>query len=72
VKIQPEGEFVVKRNKDVVKKEEVITDFNRVYDCLVGMDAIIDNHLDTYNDVLASLVTKARDIIEDTVRDLKK
>jgi hypothetical protein len=51
-------------------KEDNIIQYNRIYDCLVAMDAVQDNNPDQYNDVLNALIQKARDLTEEGLKEL--
>lgn len=53
-------------------KEDNIIQYNRIYDCLVAMDAVQDNNPNQYNDVLNALIQKARDLTEEGLRELNK
>jgi hypothetical protein len=50
----------------------VLTDFERIWDCLIAIEKIQDEHLDSYNDVVFCLISKAKDIVEDGMRDIKR
>ncbi len=49
----------------------VLTDFERIWDCLIAIEKIQDEHPDSYNDVIFCLISKAKDIVEDGMRDIK-
>ncbi len=49
----------------------VLTDFQRIWDCLIAIEKIQDEHPDSYNDVIFCLISKAKDIVEDGMRDIK-
>lgn len=49
----------------------VLTDFERIWDCLIAIEKIQDEHSDSYNDVIFCLISKAKDIVEDGIRDIK-
>lgn len=52
-----------------MNKDEVISQYNRIYDCLVAMIAVQDNNPDQYNDVLFALLQKARELVEEGIRE---
>lgn len=49
----------------------VLTDFERIWDCLIAIEKIQDEHSDSYNDVIFCLISKAKEIVEDGMRDIK-
>jgi hypothetical protein len=49
----------------------VLADFQRLWDCLIAIEKIQDEHPDSYNDVISCLIIKAKDIVEDGMRDVK-
>jgi len=60
--------------KNIVEdlKKDNIIQYNRIYDCLIAMIAVQDNNPDQYNDVLNALIQKARDLIEEGLKELHK
>lgn len=60
----------MKTNKKI-DANGVLTDFKRIWDCLIAIEKIQDEHPDNYNDVIFCLVSKAKDIVEDGMRDIK-
>lgn len=53
------------------KLDGVLKDFERIWDCLIAIEKIQDEHLDCYNDVVSCLISKAKDIVEEAMRDIK-
>ena len=49
----------------------VLTDFQRIWDCLIAIEKIQDEHPDSHNYVIFCLINKAKDIVEDGIRDVK-
>lgn len=49
----------------------VLTDFQRIWDCLIAIEKIQDEHPESHNDVIFCLINKAKDIVEDGIRDVK-
>lgn len=49
----------------------VLADFQRIWDCLIAIEKIQDEHPQEYNDVIYCLIDKAKDIVETGMRDIK-
>jgi hypothetical protein len=49
------------------KKDEVIAQYNRIYDCLMAIDTIQENNPQQYNEVISALIDKARDLVEEGI-----
>jgi len=61
-------------NKETNKKisaNGVLVDFQRLWDCLIAIETIQDEHPETYNDIIFCLVSRAKDIVEVGMRDIK-
>lgn len=54
-----------------IEASGVLTDFQRIWDCLIAIEKIQDEHPDSHNDVIFCLINKAKDIVEDGIRDVK-
>lgn len=54
-----------------VSSSGVLTDFERIWDCLIAIEKIQDEHPESHNDVIYCLISKAKDIIEVGMRDIK-
>ena len=53
------------------KEKGALVDFERIWDCLIAIEKIQDEHLDSYNDVIFCLISKAKEITENGIKDLK-
>ena len=53
-------------------KEIELETLELVYDCLIGIDKIHDEHPDAYNGAIAALICYAREQIEMAIRDIKR
>jgi hypothetical protein len=59
-------------NKQNELNQEVTSQYKRIYDCLIAIVAVQDNNPDQYNDVLNSLVEKARELVEEGMKEFEK
>ncbi len=54
------------------KDKDTIEQFKLIYDCLEGISAIHDNRGEHYNGVINCLIDKAKELIEQGIRELDK
>jgi hypothetical protein len=55
-----------------MKDKDTIEQFKLIYDCLEGISAIHDNRGEQYNSVINCLIDKARELVEEGIRELDK
>jgi hypothetical protein len=55
-----------------VKDKDTIEQFKLIYDCLEGISSIHDNRAEQYNSVINCLIEKARELVEEGIRELHK
>ena len=54
------------------KDKDTIEQFKLIYDCLEGISAIHDNRGEQYNSVINCLIDKAKELVEEGLRELNK
>jgi hypothetical protein len=54
------------------KDKDTIEQFKLIYDCLEGISVIHDNQRENYNSVINCLIDKAKDLVEEGLRELNK
>jgi len=54
------------------KDKDTLEQFKLIYDCLEGISAIHDNRGEHYNSVINCLIDKARELVEQGIRELHK